>query len=622
MRKARGVFAVLLVLSVAAVGAAYYLQSQALPTQRDQAQAHAKAVASEVDGSLGTKDLREPLPPNEVRQLTDRVQHAIGDQDFSAVRVWTPDGTLAFSTVPNDKTKVNDAALQRATKGGGKASTGILVTSVDPATDQMTTYFPMRAGAGGESFGAVEVVQAYAPIVEAAKEPWLSIRQVAELVAAVFAILFLLSFVGGKRSKADAASSTEKDAAGSKRSAKTKETKPAAAATVAATAPKGPQRAPVGPSDPKVLERLASAEEGRKAVEAEVAQLRGQLKMDAERSAKESGQIREQLRKSQARVQELQVASAAAAAKPQAGPGTGTDPAAIKELQLALEAERTKAGAAETRAKGLEAQLQRDASKPSEASSADADAMKAKLAEAEKRAQESKELVTELRAHATALESKVMEAETRVADHGARAAELDAEVKRLSSQPSSPPAVAADEGFNPEYTQQLEQELEQTQTRLRRAYAEAENARAELSYARGSGDAVGVDPALARARSDTDRLKRELESALERAREAEDRAAGLQDTVLQDREASEDDGAQGSEVPEEGLAPVLTRNDVWSSVAPTPKPAPAAGDDVGDAEATNGDVSSSSLRSRLAKTAARKKPRPGSDPGDDVSDWS
>ncbi len=665
-RRGRGVFAALLLLSVAIVGATYYLQAQALPEERSHAVARSKAVASEVDGALGTKDLDVPLSPSAERQLDDRVRHASNGEGIEIVRVWTPDGTLRFSTIQDDAAKADASALQRATKGDGHPA-----TTVDEATDQMVTYFPMRAGASGGAFGAVEIVQPYSPIVESSKEPWLSIRQLAQVAALAMGLFLILSFVLGRSRKPDTAVAAT--AAGT--AAFGKETKKskglsfgkakkqkgedgketvAPATAVAKSGKRQPSNVDPNPSvmpDPKLADRLAKSEEGRKALEAEMDQMRVQLRTDNDRSTQEISQLREQLAKSQARVQEMQVAAGSTGGKD--APGIGPDASArVKELEQALEAEQAKAATAEARAKGLEAQLQRDGAQT--AGSQETGALKAKLTEAEARATKAEALAADLQAHAQQLESKVMEAETRIADKGSaataageekvasvraeldiakarieelsvfetRAAELEVEVKRLSSQSSSQATAPSDagEGINADYVHEVEQELEQTQIRLRRAYADAENARAELTFARG-GDAAGPDPALAKARKEVDRLNRELESALERAREAEDRAAGLQDAVIGGTAATTDPEHGNQEPSDESDADpesvsALSRNDVWSSVAPAES---TTGGSNGTEPAEVDPAQATSLRSRLAKTAARKKPR---NPSSSDSDWS
>ena len=67
---------------------------------------------------------------------------------------------------------------------------------------------------------------------------------------------------------------------------------------------------------------------------------------------------------------------------------------------------------------------------------------------------------------------------------------------------------------------QLQTRLEQTELRARHAYAEAENAQAELRFARERGDA-------SEASTDNGRLRTELATALERAQAAEQMGAAL-----------------------------------------------------------------------------------------------
>jgi chromosome segregation ATPase len=72
---------------------------------------------------------------------------------------------------------------------------------------------------------------------------------------------------------------------------------------------------------------------------------------------------------------------------------------------------------------------------------------------------------------------------------------------------------------------QLQTRLEQTELRARHAYAEAENAQAELRFARERGDAPETSV-------DNGRLRTELATALERAQAAEQKSAALRAELL------------------------------------------------------------------------------------------
>jgi chromosome segregation ATPase len=100
-------------------------------------------------------------------------------------------------------------------------------------------------------------------------------------------------------------------------------------------------------------------------------------------------------------------------------------------------------------------------------------------------------------------------------------------VEQAAAAGSQPVLTPAAEGSDDERVaalqaevRQLESRLEQTELRARHAYAEAENAQAELRFARDRGDAP--QPA-----GDDGRLRKELATALERALSAEEQGAAL-----------------------------------------------------------------------------------------------
>jgi uncharacterized coiled-coil protein SlyX len=127
------------------------------------------------------------------------------------------------------------------------------------------------------------------------------------------------------------------------------------------------------------------------------------------------------------------------------------------------------------------------------------------------------------------LESSLVEARqaTELAEETARQATERAE--QVAHQPAEVPSDGApnvgatDDAAVAELRAeilQLQTRLEQTELRARHAYAEAENAQAELRFARERGDAPETSV-------DNGRLRTELAGALERAQAAEQMGAAL-----------------------------------------------------------------------------------------------
>jgi chromosome segregation ATPase len=181
--------------------------------------------------------------------------------------------------------------------------------------------------------------------------------------------------------------------------------------------------------------------------------------------------------------------------------------------------------------------------------------------------------------------SRVAELEQQVQAAATRADALTATVADLEGQLAAvpPPAEAspADDRLAEleRANAELADELEQMGTRLRRAYADAEDARAQLSLAAqhpASLAEVG-GPASADGYDEMNRLRLELGRAVERANAAETRASKLQADLAEARGGS------------------------------TPDPAAEQSDEPSDTADREPAEEERSLRFRLAKTAASKK---------------
>jgi hypothetical protein len=176
------------------------------------------------------------------------------------------------------------------------------------------------------------------------------------------------------------------------------------------------------------------------------------------------------------------------------------------------------------------------------------------------------------------LEQQVQAAATRAEALTATVADLEGQLAAVPPPVETPPAddrLVELEHANAELVEQLEQ----MGVRLRRAYADAEDARAQLSLAAqhpASLAEVG-GPASADGYDEVNRLRLELGRAVERANAAEARASKLQADLAEARDGS------------------------------TPAAAADSPDEPRDSAAAGTVEEERSLRFRLAKTAASKK---------------
>lgn len=365
LRRHRGLFVVLLALCIAGVIATSVMQSRALDVERARAQGMARAVANEVDGALGTTQLAKPISHDAEAALDARLQHALTGQSILAVRVWTPDGVMRHSTLARDRSQPNLDVLQTATKGTGR------LTSVIDA-DVMTTYVPLRDGPTGAPFGAVEVQQPYAPVLSAAASPWATLRFAIGAVG-LLAILFLAfgvlgeipirrnvkegsGFTRGARSADYDAMLDEPDDGQDRdepepfldplptREPRTAMMVPLASESApesASGAGPAPDEAP-GPSQDAV----------------ELERVREELKALTRRTGARITELQDELDRTRTQLQEARKAAVP--------PEDPTAAERARSLQDQLRAENLRAGTAEARIKGLEAQLKLQESKIAE----------------------------------------------------------------------------------------------------------------------------------------------------------------------------------------------------------------------------------------------------------------
>lgn len=520
LRRNRSVFVVILLFCAGLFAGSLVMQERALVKERGQTQARARAIANEVDGSLAVSSLQRPIDVKTSGQLDARLRHALNGDIAMTVRLWTPGGLLRYSTIDNDQTTAPEDTLRESVKGVGKAT-----TVVDG--EVMTTFMPLRTGADGAPFGAVEIVQPYTPVLEASAEPWAMIRTLAAAGGVLMVLLIAVGFLAV---------------------IPTRKAMKAGAGFVPTNAKGGAPAAPI--EDWQAMhDELAHSEAEKRTLEGELERVNTRLNADNERATKRVNQLEEELTQIKTRLLEVQSTAVAPAvdddvarwkAKAQTAEVRVTELSArVEELEHRAEVLDGKVDGGQVRDAGtseLVASLERSVEE------ARTDAEAARLAAATAR----EEMETLL----ARTEVTTAQAREELAAARARIAELEV-------------AVTAVPGSADHLEEQLEAQLEA------QALAEAQ---------------ADVEMALRREVADlNDRVSRageELSSALERAREAEDRAAQLQDQLQQ----------------------------------PAPEPAPAApaverSPLDGWIEPTGGVDVDGSLRQRLTRNAARKKTR-------------
>ena len=364
LRRHRGLFVVSLALCIAGVIATFVMQGRALDVERAAPRAWRAPWPTRSTARSGRRSWTKPIDHDAEAALDARLQHALAGQSIVAVRVWTPDGVMRHSTLAKDRSQPMLDVLQTATKGTGR------ITSVIDA-DVMTTYVPLRDGPTGAPFGAVEVQQPYAPVLAAAASPWATLRFAIGAVGLLMLVFLAFGVLGeipirrnvkegagfarGARSADYDAMRDDPDDAQDRGEPEpfqdplpTREPR---------TAMMVPLLRHCGPGVPQFPRRPDEAP-GPSPDAVELERVREELKALTRRTGARITELQDELDRTRTQLQEARKA----AVPPE-------DPSAAERargLQDQLRAENLRAGTAEARIKGLEAQLKLQESKIAE----------------------------------------------------------------------------------------------------------------------------------------------------------------------------------------------------------------------------------------------------------------
>ena len=156
--------------------------------------------------ALDARDVSTPLAGTAYRNLQAVVQDRVFDDPLVArVRLWSPDGTLLFSTAANERGKigrlrVNEDPAITAAAGGAVASRLATVPFATPSggdaapTDLFETFVPLRVTDRTDVLGAVQIDQYFDAVRSAAAGPWRAVQWTCAGLAVVFGALTLRSF--------------------------------------------------------------------------------------------------------------------------------------------------------------------------------------------------------------------------------------------------------------------------------------------------------------------------------------------------------------------------------------------------------------------------------------------
>ncbi|CAN5204401.1 hypothetical protein BH18ACT14_BH18ACT14_13820 [soil metagenome] len=219
----RRVLILLVVLAGALLALSIVQRDRALENEYEDAQVRAELYAATVFRStLGPLDVATPLEGTRRDSLFAEVQaFVLIDPTNARVRLWSPDGTLLFSTDPADNPgETSQQYPSIATAAGGAVQSRLAVEPVSlpstaeadrRATPLFQTFAPLRVRGSANVVGAVEVEQFAAALEKRADDPWWLFQAGASGATVLLALLALIAVARGMRRPAPRRERTEND---------------------------------------------------------------------------------------------------------------------------------------------------------------------------------------------------------------------------------------------------------------------------------------------------------------------------------------------------------------------------------------------------------------------------
>ncbi len=201
LKDARVGFVTLLLLCLAGVGGAFMMQSRDLTSQKAGATHDSELLVMEA--ALPALGGRLPTSPAAELRVRDALGPSAARGEVLRIRIWSPEGELAFSTDFGDTSSTPPPLDAIAAAVGDK------VTSAAATEDEAvwSTVVPLRSGR--DVFGVAEVDLDLEELRSVANSPWKSIQLAAAAAAALLVLLTAVTFIPRKE-KGEAAPVPEK----------------------------------------------------------------------------------------------------------------------------------------------------------------------------------------------------------------------------------------------------------------------------------------------------------------------------------------------------------------------------------------------------------------------------
>ena len=200
----------LVVLAGALLALAIVQRDRALQKEYDDAQGRAELYAATVfRNTLGPGDVATPLEGSRRESLFAEVQaYVLTDTTVARVRLWSPDGTLLFSTDRADNPGNTSKDPSIASAAGGSVQSRLAEEALSPPptvqgrrrlAPLFQTFAPLRVRGSANVVGAVEVEQPAAELENRADDPWWLVQAGASGATVLLALLALLAVARGMR---------------------------------------------------------------------------------------------------------------------------------------------------------------------------------------------------------------------------------------------------------------------------------------------------------------------------------------------------------------------------------------------------------------------------------------
>jgi len=202
-------WAVLTVVCLVAVLVARQQQEQGLQRKIDAAQERAVRFTQNVLADrLDAKRVSQPIGRSGYDELLTELKHGLfNDQRVVRVRVWRDDGLLVFTTdhpgeIGSIKADDVDVDLRPAMRGEltssvvGESFARDDATTPEP-TALLSTFVPLRSTDKSSVFGAVQIDNDYALMVDATDQPWKQVQIAFAILALICLVMAIVSLEPG-----------------------------------------------------------------------------------------------------------------------------------------------------------------------------------------------------------------------------------------------------------------------------------------------------------------------------------------------------------------------------------------------------------------------------------------